>query len=73
MKPAELRDLSAGELEGKIRQWKDDRFRFRFRASTSETKDTSLGRKLRRDIARAKTVLSQKHRSTQTAEKGTLS
>ena len=61
----ELRQLGPDELKTKIRQWKDERFRLKFRAQTSEVKDTSVFRKLRRDTARALTVLAEKQTGTE--------
>ena len=63
MKVHDLRQLSVEELKGKVREWADEKFRSRFKAQTAEAKDTSVLRKLRRDIARAKTILSEKLRA----------
>ena len=57
METTELRQLKKEELEGKVRQWREELFRNRFKSQTSEAKDTSVFPKLRRDIARALTVL----------------
>ena len=57
MEVKELRSFSVDELKGRIRQWKEDLFRAQFKAQTNETKDTSIMGKLRKDIARAYTVL----------------
>jgi large subunit ribosomal protein L29 len=60
MKASELRTFSADELKGRVRQWRDELFRARFKSQTSETKDTSILVKLRRDIARGNTLLNEK-------------
>lgn len=60
MKAKELRDFSATDLTGRINQWKEDVFRSRFKMENSEARDTSVIRKLRRDIARAYTILTEK-------------
>lgn len=60
MEVQELRTLSVEELSGRAKQWKDDLFRARFKAFSSETKDTSVFKKLKKDIARAYTVLTEK-------------
>lgn len=62
MEPSELRQFSVDELKGRILQWKEELFRARFKAQTSETKDTSVVPKLRKDIARAFTVLNEKNK-----------
>jgi large subunit ribosomal protein L29 len=60
MEAAELRQFTADELKGRIKQWQDELFRARFKGQTSEAKDTSVVKKLRHDIARANTVLVEK-------------
>ena len=57
MEAQELRQLKKEELEGRIRQWREELFRSRFKSQTSEAKDTSVFPKLRRDIARGLTIL----------------
>ncbi len=48
------------ELKGRIRQWQTELFRARIKRRTQEFKDTSIFRKIRKDIARAKSVLNEK-------------
>ena len=60
MEASEIRQFSVDELKGRIRQWRDELFRNKFKTQTSETRDTSVIRKLRRDIARGETILRQK-------------
>ena len=65
MEAQELRNLTIEELKTRSRQWSEELFRSRFKAQTSETKDTSVFKKLRKDIARANTVISEKMRTGQ--------
>ena len=60
MEAAELKNFSVEELKSRIRQWRDELFRSKFKSESSEAKDTSIFKKLRRDIARANTVLTEK-------------
>jgi large subunit ribosomal protein L29 len=60
MEAGELRNFSIEELRSRIRQWRDELFRSRFKAESSEAKDTSVFKKLKKDIARAGTVLNEK-------------
>lgn len=60
MEVQELRSLSVEELKSRVKQWKDDLFRARFKSFSSETKDTSVFKKLKKDVARANTVLTEK-------------
>lgn len=60
MNAEELRQFSEKELLARVDQWRDELFRTRLKGYTSETKDNSAKGKLRRDIARAMTVLREK-------------
>jgi len=60
MDAKELKQFTAEELKARIGQWKEELFRSRFKAQSSDVRDTSVFKKLRKDIARAKTVLNQK-------------
>lgn len=60
MELQELRALSVEDLKGRVKQWKDDLFRARFKAFSNEIKDTSVFKKLKKDVARAYTVLTEK-------------
>jgi len=60
MKTSELKSLSESELERKGLELRDELFNARIRRATEQLEDTaSLGR-LRKDIARVETVLTQK-------------
>lgn len=63
MKAKELRDFSAADLANRVNQWKEEIFRSRFKMENSEARDTSIIRKLRRDVARAYTILAEKRAS----------
>lgn len=67
MEAKELRTFNVEELKTRVRQWQDELFRARFKAQTTETKDTSVFRKLKRDIARGLTILNEKLRVGGTA------
>jgi|688.fasta_scaffold61877_10 large subunit ribosomal protein L29 len=62
MEAKELRSFSAEELKGRVKQWQEDLFRARFKGQSAEARDTSVFKKLKRDIARAQTVLTEKLR-----------
>jgi large subunit ribosomal protein L29 len=63
MEAKELRTLGVDELKARCRQWGEELFRARFQAQSAEAKDTSVFKKLRKDIARAQTVLTEKLKS----------
>lgn len=69
MEVSELRTLNADELKGKVKGWRDELFRTRFKVQSSEARDTSTVKKLRREIARALTVLTEKERGVVVASK----
>jgi len=64
MEAKELRTLSVDELKTRVHQWQDELFRAKFKAQTSESKDSSIFRKLRRDIARGLTIMNEKGRAS---------
>jgi large subunit ribosomal protein L29 len=63
MKPRELRDLSVDELTAKEKEFREEEFHLRFRHATGQLEKTAHLRKLRRDIARVKTIMREKEAS----------
>jgi large subunit ribosomal protein L29 len=57
MKAHELRALTQEELLRKIEELSQERFNLRFQMATKQLSDSSRMRQVRRDIARAKTIL----------------
>ena len=60
MKAAELRTLSASELEQKGRELRDELVDARIRRSTEQLENTARLGQLRKDIARVETLLTEK-------------
>lgn len=60
MKATELEDLSVEDLEQKLAEVREERFRLRFRSATESIENPMQFRVLRRDIARILTVLRAK-------------
>jgi len=60
MKPEEIREMSSEELRRKLEELQRELFNLRFRHVTRELKDTSQLRKVRKDIARVKTILRER-------------
>lgn len=69
MEAQELRQLSVEELKGRVSQFKEELVRSRFKVQSSEQRDTSLFKKIKRDVARAQTVLSEKRRGVEVVSK----
>ena len=60
MKASELRSLTEAELVAKSRELRDELFNVRVKRATGQLENTAKLRQLRRDVARAETVLTQK-------------
>ena len=56
MKGNEVRELTDDELQERIEQLQEERFRLRFRSATQQLENPMLLRTIRRDISRLKTV-----------------
>jgi len=56
----DLRELSVVELNDKISELKKDLMDARFSLATSQIEDTSVFRKIKKEIAQANTVLTEK-------------
>jgi len=59
MKTADLRAKTVDELEQGLVDLCKEQFNFRFQKSTGKIEDTSRIRKVRRDIAKVKTLLNE--------------
>lgn len=64
MKARELRDLSVDELQSKEKEFLEEEFNLRFKHATGQLEKTDRLRKLRKDIARVKTILREKGASS---------
>ena len=60
MTAAELRDLSAEDLQAKAAELEESLFRMRMKQAVGQLERPLVLRTMRRDLARVKTVLSQK-------------
>ena len=59
MKVEEIRSLSSDEIVKKVDEWEEELFNLRFQARLGQLSNPLRLRSVRRDIARAKTVLNQ--------------
>ncbi|MCZ6557487.1 MAG: 50S ribosomal protein L29 [SAR324 cluster bacterium] len=62
MKPTEMRSLAAEELEGRVETWREEIFRAQCNKAVGQLQNTNVLGELRRDIARAKTIIKEKNR-----------
>ncbi len=59
MKAAEMKKLDNAALEAKVKELKTELFNLRFQLATGQLENTMVIREVRRDIARAKTLIRQ--------------
>lgn len=69
MKATDFRDMTDGEVREKIAGMEEELFNLRFQARTGQLSNPLRLRMVRRDMARAKTVLSEKRREAAAAQK----
>ena len=59
MKASEMRKLDSAALENKVKELKAELFNLRFQLATGQLENTMVISEVRRDIARAKTLIRQ--------------
>ena len=59
MKASEMRQMDNAALEAKIKELKAELFNLRFQLATGQLENTMAIQNVRRDIARAKTLIRQ--------------
>ncbi|MDB4867950.1 MAG: ribosomal protein [Cohnella sp.] len=60
MKASEFRNLTSAELEQKVAVFKDELFNLRFQLATGQLDNPHRLSELRKEIARAKTILRER-------------
>jgi len=70
MKAKELRELTTEELEQKIGELKRELFNLRFQLATGQLENHMRIKQVRKDIARAKTILRERELEEMKAEAG---
>ena len=68
MKSSEVRDMTADQLSEKLTELKREQFNLRVQQSTGQLEDTARRNKVRRDIARVKTILKEKRSAAAVAQ-----
>jgi len=59
----ELRAKNSEELEGQLADLKKEQFNLRFQKASGQLEDTAQFRRVRRDIARIRTILHERRKS----------
>ena len=70
MKPSELRGMSLDELRGELSEQLRGHYNLRFRRAAGENVNISEIKKIRREIARIKTVITEKENQPKTPSPG---
>ena len=65
MKTSDIRSLSDSELETKATDLSEELFKLRFQHGIRQLENTAKLTEIRKDIARVKTVISEKRRSAE--------
>lgn len=68
MKIDQLRAMTLDELKARLEQLLEDQFNLRFRLQTQPLDDPLRIRKVRKDIARVKTLIREKESAAQAAD-----
>ncbi len=70
MRAEEIRELTDAEVQQRISELEEERFRLRFRAATETLEDPLRLRLIRKDVARMKTVLREREREASETLRG---
>ena len=60
MKAADLRELTAEELQAKLKELEEEVFNLKFQVASQQLENTARLKESRRDIARLKTIMREK-------------
>ncbi|MFT9850371.1 50S ribosomal protein L29 [Aneurinibacillus sp. REN35] len=60
MKANEIRNLTTAEIEQKVTSMKEELFNLRFQLATGQLENPARIRQVRKDIAKAKTILRER-------------
>ncbi|WP_027726438.1 50S ribosomal protein L29 [Tuberibacillus calidus] len=60
MKATDIRNMTTAEVEQKIKALKEELFNLRFQLATGQLENPARLREVRKDIARAKTILRER-------------
>ncbi|KRK64202.1 MULTISPECIES: 50S ribosomal protein L29 [Companilactobacillus] len=61
MKASEIKELTAAQLQDKVKEYKEELFNLRFQQATGQLENTARLNAVRKNIARLRTVQNQKN------------
>jgi large subunit ribosomal protein L29 len=70
MKAKELTELTTAEIEQKLAQYKEELFNLRFQSAIGQLENPARLRQVRKNIARAKTVLRERELGIERRKQG---
>ena len=62
MRPDEIREMGPDDIAIRVRELEEERFRLKFRSATEPLEEPLRLRSIRKDIARLKTILSEREK-----------
>ena len=68
MRAEEIREMTADDIKSRVTELEEERFRLRFRSATEPLENPLRLRTIRKDIARLKTVLTEREAGSAQAE-----
>ena len=72
MKAAEIRELSADDLQAKLKEARAELFNLRFQMATSQLDNTARVKQVKKDIARIQTEMRARERNTRKVRQGVV-
>ena len=69
MKPGEIRERTDEELVTLSRQLEEDLYKLRVQKATNQLEDTNAPRRIKKDLARVKTVLNARQKGNEESKK----
>jgi len=69
MRAEEIREMTVADIQTRIGELEEERFRLQFRSATEPLEDPLQLRSIRKDIARLKTVLRERELATAGAKR----
>jgi len=70
MRADEIRELSVDDIKSRVAELEEERFRLRFRSATGPLENPLRLRAIRKDIARLKTILTERERGGAEGNRG---
>ena len=67
MRADDIREMGSDDIVARVRELEEERFRLKFRSATEPLEDPLRLREIRKDVARMKTILTEREKGIQRA------